>query len=117
VLGPLPGGAPAAPRPRRPDDSPVELPGDAQWQPVRLSLKRTAGRVAVVASELRTGRVLESGFLPPGVGPGRAPEQNGLYAQTADRRTLLYGPGWAAVAVLDGDGARAIPVRPLGAAR
>jgi hypothetical protein len=113
VLGPLPGPAPAAPRR-------LDLKGlaaDTQWRPVRLSLKHAGDRVAVVAYELRTGRVLESGFLPPGVGQGREPEQNGLYAQTPDRRTLLYGPGWAAIAVLGEDGAHAIPVRPRGMAR
>jgi hypothetical protein len=114
VLGPLPGLAPEVPRPAGPAQ---ELPAGATWRPVRLSLKRTAGQVAVVAHELYTGRVLDSGFLPQGVNQGRALEQNGLYARTADRRSLLYGPGWNAVAVLGGDGARAVPVRRLGLAR
>lgn len=113
VLGPLPSLAPDVPRPvRRPD-----LPADTRWQPVRLSLKRTAGRVAVVAYELYTGRVLDSGFLPRGIDQGRSPEQNGLYAQMPDRRSMLYGPGWSAVAVLGENGAQAVPVRRLGLAR
>lgn len=110
MLGPLPSLAPPVPRLTDP------LAADARWLPVRLSLKRTANRVAVVAHELYTGRVLDSGFLPPGMRHGRASEQNGLYARAVapgDRRTLLYGPGWSAVAVLGGDGAHAIPVRPL----
>lgn len=114
VLGPLPSVRPDIPRPvQRPDD----LPADTRWLPVRLSLKHTAGQVAVVAYELYTGRVLDSGFLPRGIKHGRAPEQNGLYAQTPDRRSLLYGPGWTAVAVLGADGAHAVPVKPLGLAR
>lgn|GEM_PF-4074277 len=114
VLGPLPSPAPDVPRPSlRPDD----LPADVRWLPVRLSLKRTAGQVAVVAHELYTGRVLDSGFLPKGINHGREPEQNGLYAHTEERSSLVYGPGWTAVAVLGEDGAHAVPVRPLGLAR
>ena len=113
VLGPLPGLAPDVPRPvQRSED----LPADTRWSPVRLSLKRTAGQVAVVAHELYTGRVLDSGFLPPGINQGRAAEQNGLFAQTRDRTSLLYGPGWTAVVVLGEDGAHAVPVRRLGLA-
>lgn len=115
VLGRLPDVAPAIPRPR--DEEGAALT-QLTWSPVRLSLKRTAGRVAVVAYELHTGRVLDSGFLPAGVGEGRAPEQNGLFAQCPQRNTFLYGPGWEAVAVLlKQSGAMAIPVRQSGLAR
>ena len=114
VLGPLPSLAPEVPRleRQRPD-----LPADTVWMPVRLSFKRTSGRVAVVAYELYTGRVLDSGFLPSGIKQGRALEQNGLFAQTPDRRSLVYGPGWCAVAVLGDRGAHAVPVRRLGLTR
>ncbi len=117
VLGPLPDVAPAIPRPRGHDGAAAAM-AELSWSPVRLSLKRTAGRVAVVAYELHTGRVLDSGFLPAGVGEGRAPEQNGLFAQCPQRNSFLYGPGWSAVAVLlSGSGAMAIPVRQSGLAR
>jgi len=115
VLGPLPSVRPDVPRPHA--GQPDGLAAVTQWLPVRLSLKRTAGQVAVVVYELYTGRVLDSGFLPDGINHGRAPEQNGLYAQTPDRTSLLYGPGWTAVAVLAEDGAHAVPVRQLGMAR
>ncbi|HEY0640640.1 MAG TPA: hypothetical protein VGD67_23670 [Pseudonocardiaceae bacterium] len=127
VLGALPGDAPMVPRPRDPGALAAEPHEELRWQPVRLSLKRTADRVAVVAHELHTGRVLDSGFLPRGIGQGRAPEQNGLYARCG-RRSMVFGPGWRAVAVLGEDappapgtdgarGPRAIPVRPVGLAR
>jgi hypothetical protein len=115
VLGLLPDVTPILPRPRDPEG---EALNELTWSPVRLSLKRTAGRVAVVAYELHTGRVLDSGFLPDGVGEGRAPEQNGLFARCPQRNTFLYGPGWDAVAVLlKQSGAMAIPVRQSGLAR
>jgi len=116
VLGPLPDVAPSVPRARVREEAAALA--ELTWSPVRLSLKRTAGRVAVVAYELHTGRVLSSGFLPVGVGEGRAPEQNGLFAQCPQRNSFLYGPGWSAVAVLlSQSGALAIPVRRSGLAR
>lgn len=113
VHGRLPDVVPAVPRPVDEGSGLSEL----TWSPVRLSLKHTGGRVAVVAYELHTGRVLDSGFLPAGVGEGRALEQNGLLARCPQRNTFLYGPGWSAVAVLlRQSGAMAIPVRPPGLA-
>lgn len=108
ALGPLPGPTPDQPRPQ-PQQAGVF--SRLEWSPVRLSIKRTANQVAVVVHELYTGKVLESGVLPAGVGDGRDVELNGLFARCPVRGAFLFGVGWPSVAVLGTDSTYAIPVR------